>query len=103
MILAFFISFMIHGVIPFLLFYLQITDLKRLKSETLKSFIGALYANKRFNTKFQLAYTLIFILRRLIFLSLGMFILNQNLGGFQICCLQMLNLISLIYIGHARA
>ena len=49
-----------------------------------------------------MAYTLVFVLRRGIFLTIGMFILNQNLGGIQICLLLMLNLLSVVYIGHAR-
>jgi hypothetical protein len=32
-----------------------------------------------------------------------MFILSSNLGGVQICCLQILNLLANIYIGSARA
>ena len=52
MLLASFISFMIHIVIPFLLLYLQFTNLKRLKSKEIRSQIGVLYSNKKYKTKF---------------------------------------------------
>ena len=103
MLLSYFTSIMIHGVLPLLLLYLQTLDLNKLKSEKLQSYIGVLYTERKYKTKFQLAYTLMFIIRRGIFLTLGMFILNSKLGGVQICCLQMLNLLAIIYIGMAKA
>ena len=74
--ISYFIFFMIHGVIPLLLIYLLSIDLSKLKSEYIQPYIGALYEGKKVNSKFQLAYTLVFVLRRGIFMTIGMFILN---------------------------
>ena len=44
-----------------------------------------------------------FIIRRGLYLTLGMFILDPYLGGLQIAFLMLLNLLAIIYIGYAAA
>ena len=63
--------------------------------------MGELYENTKIDSRVRLAYSLIFIIRRGLYLTLGMMILNPKIGGLQIGLLMLLNLLSIVYIGYA--
>ena len=65
--------------------------------------MGELYENTKIDSRVRLAYSLIFIIRRGLYLTLGMMILNPKIGGLQIVLLMLLNLLSIVYIGYASA
>ena len=94
---------MIHGILPILLVFIITRKKKELHKTPFESYAGELYESTKINTRLRVAYTLIFIIRRGLYLSLGMLLLNPNLGGIQILLLILLNLLSVIYIGYASA
>ena len=65
--------------------------------------MGELYENTKIDSRVRLAYSLIFIIRRGLYLTLGMMILNPKIGGLQIALLMLLNLLAIVYIGYASA
>jgi hypothetical protein len=65
--------------------------------------VGELYENTKIDSRVRLAYSLIFIIRRGLYLTLGMMILNPKVGGLQIALLMLLNLLAIVYIGYASA
>ena len=75
---------MIHGVLPILLVFIITRKKKELYKTPFEKYAGELYESTKINSKLRIAYTLIFILRRGLYLSLGMLILIPNLGGIQI-------------------
>jgi hypothetical protein len=54
---------------------------KALDDENFKYSFGEMYENTKYDTKLTLLYTTIFILRRFIYLSLGIFITDSGLAG----------------------
>ena len=72
---------MIHGVLPILLVFIITKKEKELLETTISKYVGEIYEGTKTNTRLKIAYTLMFIVRRGLYLSLGMLILNPNYGG----------------------
>ena len=72
---------MIHGVLPILLVFIITKKEKELLETTISKYVGEIYESTKINSKLKIAYTLMFIVRRGLYLSLGMLILNPNYGG----------------------
>ena len=54
-------------------------------------------------TRFQRAYYLVQILRRILFVSMGLFMFNEDMVAPQMVSLMLLNFSMVIYIGRAEA
>ena len=79
--LSYFAVIMIHGVLPLLSLFNLTRKKKHLHETPFANCAGELYENTKINTRLRIAYTFIFIIRRFLYLTLGMFILDSNLGG----------------------
>ena len=75
---------------------------EQLESEETKSVWGVLYDDLRTDRRWELAYYLIFIVRRALFLLLGLYILQDELAIFQVMGAMFLNLLASIYVGWYR-
>jgi hypothetical protein len=62
-----------------------------------------MYENTKYNSRITLAYTFVFILRRLIFISIGMLVNDHTRGGVQIIGILIINLAFSIYIAISKA
>jgi hypothetical protein len=101
--LSYFTAIIIHGVLPILSLFIISRKKKELIKTPFSECVGELYESTRIDSKLKLAYTLMFIIRRGIYLTIGMFLLNPNLGGLQITLLMLLNLLAIVYIGYSSA
>ena len=79
--LAIFCLFLIHVVLTCMSLYVLTRTKKNLDDENFKYFFGEMYENTKYDTKLTLLYTTIFILRRFIYLTLGIFITDSGLAG----------------------
>jgi len=79
--LAIFCLFLIHVVLTCMSLYILTRTKKALDDEDFKYFYGEMYENTKYDTKLTLLYTTIFILRRFIYLSLGIFITDSGYAG----------------------
>ncbi len=79
--LSYFIATMIHGILPILMVFIITRKKKELFETPFSKYVGDLYESTKIDTRFRIAYTLMFILRRGLYLTLGMFILDSTLGG----------------------
>ncbi len=78
--------------------YLMTKPLNSLNEESVKQIYGKMYENTKYNSRITVAYTFVFILRRFIFMSIGLFVNNMERGGVQIIALFLINLLFSIYI-----
>ena len=101
--LSYFTAVMIHGFLPVLMLFTITRKQNQLTNTPYSEYFGDLYEGTKIDTKLKLAYSLIFVLRRFIFCTIGMFLLNPNLGGMQIVLLMLLNVLSIAYIGCSSA
>ena len=72
---------MIHGVLPLLSLFIISRKKKHLHGTFFAKCAGELYENTKIDKRSRIAYPLVFIIRRFLFLTSGMFILDSNLGG----------------------
>ena len=72
--LAILCLFLIHIVLPFMSLFILSRTKKMLDNEDFKYSYGELYENTKYSSKITLLYTFIFILRRFIYLTLGIFV-----------------------------
>ena len=79
--MSYFSAIMIHGVLPILTLFIITRKKKELVKTPFAESVGELYENTKIDSKLRLAYTLMFIIRRALYLTLGMFILDPSLGG----------------------
>jgi hypothetical protein len=78
--LSYFIMVMIHGILPLLMIFTITRKKKELFKTPYSKYVGELYESTKIDSRIRIAYTLIFIIRRNLYLTLGMFILDSNLG-----------------------
>jgi hypothetical protein len=64
---------------------------------------GTLYEEIRKHKRIQIAYNLFYVLRRFIFVSLGMYIKNNTFGGIQLIIVYISNIIFTIVAGLAKS
>jgi hypothetical protein len=62
-------------------FYLMTRPFKQLRKKSAKKIYGEMYENTKYNTRITLAYTFVFILRRFVFISIGMLNNDKKRGG----------------------
>jgi hypothetical protein len=97
------IFFMIVTIVllPCLLLYVIAKPFETLKQEKFKQVWGALYEDIRLkDSKSPLFNTLVFIVRRLIFIQIGFFLGKH--GGMQVIFFLFLNLFAMIYLGNIK-
>ena len=63
------------------------------------SYLGALYDELRIDDRWQLSFYLMFVIRRTLFLSLGLFLAGEQYVDFQVMGAMYINLFCSIYIG----
>lgn len=61
-----------------------------------------MYENTKYDSKLCLAYTSLFIFRRFLYISYGLFIVDPDKGGLQIVLVLLLNLVMLLYIATSK-
>jgi len=64
---------------------------------------GEMYENTKYDSKLCLAYTTLFILRRFLFLSYGLFFEGNEKGGLQLVLILLLNLGMMIYLVSSKS
>jgi len=74
--LAIFCLTLIHLVLPLMSLFILSRNKETLDNEDFKYYFGEMYENTKYDSKVTLAYTFIFILRRFIYLTLGIFVFN---------------------------
>ena len=101
--LAFFSLADILVLLPLLSLYIISRTFDKLKSEEFRSIFGDMYENTKFDSKLCLMYTPLFIMRRFLFLTYGLFIVDIEKGGLQLVLILLLNLIILIYLVKSKS
>ena len=79
--LAFFCLADILVILPILSLYILSRTIKKLKSDRFRRICGDMYESSRYDSKLNLMYTPLFIFRRFLFLTYGLFIVNPKKGG----------------------
>jgi hypothetical protein len=79
--LAFFCLANVLFNLPLLSLYIFTRKLKKLNNSKFKRVCGDMYENTKYDSKLCLAYTFLFILRRFLFISYGLFIVDPAKGG----------------------
>ena len=74
--MAIFCLTLIHLVLPFMSLFILLRNKDSLHNELFKYSFGELYENTKYNSKVSFEYTSVFILRRFIYLTLGIFVFN---------------------------
>ena len=69
----------------------------------LKTMFGVFYEDNKFNSKLKQSYSFILYIRRIIYVSLGMFINEQNKSTFQVISILYLNLMCSVYLSLAKS
>ena len=67
--------------IPLLSLYIFTRKLKKLNNSKFKRVCGDMYENTKYDSKICLAYTCLFIFRRFLFITYGLFIIDPGKGG----------------------
>ena len=70
-----------------------------MKEKKFKRYFKALYQDNKINSLFCKAYLLNFLLRRLIYVTMGLVITNQKRLIVQLVITLIMNLLTLIYLG----
>ncbi len=103
LLLAFFCLANILFNLPVLSFYILKRSFKQLNNDGLKRVCGEMYENTKYDSKLCLAYTSLFILRRFLFVTYGLFIADTDKGGLQLVLVLLLNLFTLIYLVKSKS
>ena len=86
-------------LLPCLLIYIIAQPFTKLKEEKFKRVWGALYDEIKIkDSKAPLFNNLVFIVRRILYIQIGFSLVN--LGGVQIICMMLLNLLNFVYLGN---
>ena len=86
-----------------LVFIIKYPDSETLDDEDFKSTWGALYEDHNVATSYQLSYYLVYLVRRLAFLMLALYVKDQDDCWIQIMGLLFMNLANSMYLGGALA
>jgi len=62
-----------------------------------------MFENTKYDSKLTLIYTPLFIFRRFLFLTYGLFIVDPEKGGLQLVLVLLLNLGMLIYLVKSKS
>lgn len=100
--LAFFCLSDTLAILPLLSLYILSRAIKKLKSNKLRRICGDMYENTKYDSKLCLAYTPLFLLRRFLFLTYGLFMVDPAKGGSQLVLVLLMNLGMLIYLVKSK-